>query len=165
MEFFEVINKRQSIRSFNSLKQIPDGFLEKIVDAARLAPTARNEQPWEFICIKSKSSLEKLSQILDHGKFIKEASTAIVVVSKDTKYYLEDGCAATENILLAAAGLGLGGCWIAGDKKAYAQEVLNFLNIPSGFKLVSILALGYPKQDENKAAKRPLKEIIHYEQF
>ncbi|MCF7887350.1 MAG: nitroreductase family protein, partial [Candidatus Omnitrophica bacterium] len=118
MDFWEVVKKRISVREYSD-QQIDQEKLKKIVDAAHLAPTARGEELWEFIVVTDKKALEDLGDITDHGKFLKGAVAGIVVLAKDTKYYLEDGSAATENILLAAASLGIGSCWIAGDKKPY----------------------------------------------
>jgi nitroreductase len=88
-----------------------------------------------------------------------------VVFCKETKYYLEDGSAATENILLAAADLGLGACWVAGDKKPYADDVARLLKAPAGTRLISILPIGWPASEARQAKNRPLKEVIHWERF
>jgi nitroreductase len=102
-----------------------------------------------------------------NGKFLAQASACIAVFCSDTKYYLEDGCAATCNILLAATGLGIGSCWIAGDKKDYCPQAADLLNTPAGYRLVSLVALGYPKLENSfyTAKKRELKELIHWEKF
>lgn len=164
MEFLKIIKGRCSSREFSGRK-IREGDIERIIDCARFAPTARGEQPWEFIVVTKKESLKDLAEITDHGKFIKDAAACVAVICRDTKYYLEDGCAATENILLGARALGIGSCWVAGDKKPYAQAVLGYLNIPAGFKLISLIALGYPKNGFNAPAKRPLEELLHREKF
>lgn len=164
MDFWEVIKKRSSIREYSEQK-IEAEKLEKIVDAARLAPTARGEEPWQFITVSDKKRLEGLGDITDHGKFLKSAAAGIVVVAKDTKYYLEDGSAATENILLAATSLGIGSCWIAGDKKDYAVDICKYLNVPSEYKLVSIISLGYPDSEPKPHQKRSVKEVLHQEKF
>ena len=157
---------RRSVRAFRD-KSMPKKQLEKIVDAARFAPTARNVQPWEFVVVTDKNKLTELANLAENGRFIAQAAACIVVFSTDTKYFLEDGSAATCNILLAATALGIGSCWVAGDKKPYCQEVNTLLNAPLGMKLISIVALGYP-QNKNVfkvMAKRELKELIHWEKF
>jgi len=164
MESIDAIKARHSSRSFLS-RPIPRDSIEKIADCGRLAPTARKEEPWEFIVITGKEALRKLAGLTDHGTFIQSAACAIVVCCRDTKYYLEDGCAATENMLVAAASLGIGSCWVAGDKKPYCGAVLALLNVPSAFKLISIIALGYPTSKEEVLEKRPLKEVLHWERF
>jgi nitroreductase len=88
----------------------------------------------------------------------------VVVLCRDTKYYLEDGSAATENILLAARAHGLGSCWVAGDKKPYAAEICRLVGAPSGYKLISLIPLGYPAETPRKS-KRPLSDVLHWEEY
>lgn len=166
MDAIEMIKLRRSIREFND-KPIARELIEKIIDAARFAPTARNIQPWEFVAVTKADTLSKIADITEHGKFIAQAKCCIAVFSGDTKYYLEDGCAATQNILLAAATLGIGSCWVAGDKKPYSGQIASLLSVSGSFKLVSLTALGYPLSvDSFKVAeKRPLKELLHWEKF
>jgi len=164
METFDSIAKRASIRGYQS-RPIPKNLLEKLVDAGRRAPTARCVEPWEFIIVTRKEILQKLAQVATSGSFIKDATACIAVFCRETKYYLEDGCAATENILLAAADLGLGACWVAGDKKPYAGEIANLLGVPSDFKLISLISLGWPEQKTEQAKNRKLDDVIHWERF
>jgi len=169
MQFIKLVKKRYSCRNFLS-KPIHKKLIEKIIEAARWAPTARNIQPWEFIVITEREKLKKLGELaMPNGLFIADAGCCIAVFCKDTKYYLEDGCAATENILLASAELGLGSCWVAGDKKPYVEEIKKMLNVGADFKLVSLVALGHPKDKKAFAntnrQKRPLKKLIHWEVF
>lgn len=164
METFDSISKRASVRIYQS-KSIPKALLEKLVDAGRRAPSARAVEPWEFVVIQNKETLRKLGEIATSGSFIQEAASCIVVFCKDTKYYLEDGSAATENILLAARDLGLGACWVAGDKKPYAGEVSKFLGAPRDLKLVSLISLGWPKQEVEQVKVRELEDVIHWEKF
>jgi len=166
MEALEAIKARRSIREYQD-KAISKGLLEQIVDAGRFAPTARNIQPWEFIVITNPDTLKRLAGLAENGRFIAQAKAAIAVFCNDTKYYLEDGCAATVNIMLAAAAWGIGSCWVAGDKKPYCSEVANLLGVPASFKLTSLVSLGYPKSKDSFAIadKRSLKELIHWEKF
>src|SRR5512135_3275956 len=120
METLECIARRLSVREY-SPKAIPRDVLEKLVDAGRRAPSARAVEPWEFVVVTNKDMLLKLGQLATNGSFLKEAAACIAVFCLDTKYYLEDGCAATENILLAATDAGVGSCWVAGDKKPYCN--------------------------------------------
>jgi nitroreductase len=166
MEALEIIKKRRSIREYKD-KSIPRDIIERIIDAGRFAATARNVQPWEFIVVTQAASLEKIASLAENGRFIVQAKACIAVFCSDTKYYLEDGCAATENILLAAASLGIGSCWVAGDKKPYAADIGSLLKVPVSFKLVSLIALGYPKLEGSfrSTQKRGLQELLHWEKF
>ncbi|MBL7157858.1 MAG: nitroreductase family protein [Candidatus Omnitrophica bacterium] len=164
METFDSISKRVSIREYKS-KPIEKTLLEKLVDAGRRAPTARAVEPWEFVVVENKETLKKLGEIANTGSFIKDAAGCIAVFSKDTKYYLEDGSAATENILLACADLGIGACWVAGDKKPYVGEVSRLLGAPSDLRLVSLVSLGWPKEKTEQVKNRKLKDVIHWDKF
>lgn len=159
----DLLKKRISVRKYEE-RPIEREKLENIIDAARLAPTARNEQPWEFVVVTEKSMLEKLAGLTDYGRFIRQAPACIIVFCRDTKYYLEDGSAATTYILLAATEQGLGSCWVAGDKKPYADDIRRTLNVPEGYKLVSLVSLGYSAEYHPKE-KRSLAEVIHWEKY
>jgi nitroreductase len=166
VDFAGIIQRRRSVREF-SKQAISRKELEKIVDAARFAPTARNVQPWEFVVVTDHAVLLKVAALADNGKFIADAAACIAVFCSDTKYYLEDGVAATENILLMATALGIGSCWVAGDKKPYCSTVADLLHVPSTYKLVSLIALGYPQDKDalRPAEKRTLQELIHWDHF
>lgn len=164
MDALAAIANRHSIRKFKP-SPIPKDVLEKIVDAGRLAPTARNVQPWEFIVVTDRKRLVQIAEISDTGKFIADAGACIAVVCQTTKYYLEDGCAATENILVAATALGVQSCWVAGDKKAYCQNILALLGVPPKYNLVSLLALGYSDGEPKSYMKRSLEKVLHWETF
>jgi nitroreductase len=166
MDAREAIHLRRSIRAYTD-KPITKEALETIVDAARFAPTARGVQPWEFIVITKQETLKRIGELAENGKFVANAPACIAVYCLDTKYYLEDGCAATQNILLASTSLGIGSCWVAGDKKPYCSQISDLLNVPSTFKLVSMIALGYPESGNafRITEKRSLNEVIHREKF
>jgi len=164
MDALEAIKNRYSVREFKD-KPVSKDLIEIIVDCGRLAPTARKEEPWEFIVVTEKNKLRELADITDHGKFIVSSAFAIAVFCRETKYYLEDGCAATENMLVAAASLAVGSCWVAGDKKEYCGKVAESLSVPEGLKLVSLIAFGYPKEGQAAIEKRPLKAVLHWQKF
>ncbi|MFH0738711.1 MAG: nitroreductase family protein [Candidatus Omnitrophota bacterium] len=164
MQTQEALKNRRSCRIFNS-EPIPQELITQIIEVARLAPSAINIQPWEFVVITNKETLHELASLTDHGRFISGASACIAVFCKDGKYYLEDGCAATENILIAAQDLGLGSCWVAGDKKDYNDKIRELLGAPVDMKLVSLIPLGYTDGPARTPPKRPLKELLHWEKF
>ncbi|HNV85676.1 MAG TPA: nitroreductase family protein [Candidatus Omnitrophota bacterium] len=164
METRDSISSRASVREYQG-KAIEKKLLEALVDAGRRAPTARAVEPWEFVVVTEKPALVRLGEVATTGEFIKQASACIAVFCRETKYYLEDGCAATENILLAAADFGLGACWVAGDKKPYAERVGRLLGVPADCKLVSLISLGWPAGEVKQAKNRPLKDVLHWEKF
>ncbi|MFA5975989.1 MAG: nitroreductase family protein [Elusimicrobiota bacterium] len=160
----QAIAERHSTRSFDG-RAIPKEMLEKIVDAGRLATTARNEQPWEFVVVTDPKRRQEVAAITEYGKFIAQAAACVAVFCRQTKYYLEDGCAATENILIAAAALGVQSCWVAGDKKTYTTDIAKLLQVPDGYNLVSLIALGYEASPVTRPPKRPLPDVLHWEKF
>ena len=163
MDVIEAIEARRSIRQFKP-DTVSQALLSEVVNAGRLAPTARNVQPWEFVVVTDAATLGALGALADHGKFIADAPACVVVLSKDTKYYLEDGAAATTSMLIAATGLGLAACWVAGDKKRYQPAVLERIGAPSGFRLISLIALGY-SDERPSPAKRTLDDVLHWEKY
>lgn len=164
MDTFDALALRSSVRAY-APKKIDRGDLEKLVDAGRRAPTARAVEPWEFVVVTDKNVLSELGRIADHGPFIKDSAACIAVFCDNTKYYLEDGSAATENILIAAAAMGLGACWVAGDKKPYAPEVSSLLGVPPEMKLISLIPLGWPAKEQKQLKKRELSSVLHWEKF
>ncbi|MFA6216752.1 MAG: nitroreductase family protein [Candidatus Omnitrophota bacterium] len=164
METIACIANRVSIREYNA-SPLSREVLEMLVDCGRRAPTARAVEPWHFVVVTAKECLIKLASLAPTGGFLRDAAACIVVFCQDTKYYLEDGCAATENILLAAADQGLGACWIAGDKKEFAPEVSLLLDAPDHMKLVSLISLGYPLKGRKQSKKLSLQDVLHWEKF
>jgi len=163
MDAIEVLKTRRSVRAYTP-GPVPRRIIEDVVDCGRLAATAINIQPWEFVVVTDPEVLRRIAETTDYGKFIADAPVCVVVLCRDTKYYLEDGSAATENILLAARAHGLGSCWVAGDKKPYAREICRLVRAPQGYKLVSLIPIGYPAESPEKA-KRPLSDVLHWEKY
>ncbi len=163
MDAIEALKTRRSIRSFTN-EPVPEEIIEDLINCGRMAATARNVQPWEFVVISDPDRRARLAKVATTGPFIAEAPLCIVVLCADTKYYLEDGCAATQNLLVAAHAHGLGSCWVAGDKKEYAAEVLSILEAPVNYKLVSLVAIGYTAET-SRAMKRSPSELTHRETF
>lgn len=159
-----IFSGRRSVRKYKQ-GDISKTLLEEAVWAAAQAPTARNVQPWEFVVITQQSRLKELSVLVSpNGAFLENASACIVVFCHDTKYYLEDGCAATTQALLALSLAGFGACWIAGDKKEYAQIIGIFLGAAPDLKLISLISVGRPAETP-APQKRGLRELIHWEKF
>lgn len=162
--FNGIFYRRRSIRKFKK-SRISKKVLLEVVRAASLAPTARNVQPWEFIAVTDASRLTELSRIVSpNGIFLESAAACVIIFCRDTRYYLEDGCAATTQALLAVSMAGWGGCWIAGDKKDYAEAVKSFCGMGPGFKLISLVAIGKPGE-KPKPYKRELEKMVHWEHF
>jgi len=153
MDFFDVLKGRRSIRKYKN-EAIDRQTLETIVEAGKYGASARAEYPWRFIIVDDHARLKELADIIgNNGRFIAEAAAAIVIVSADAKYYLEDCSAAAQNIINAAYAMGIGTCWVAGDKKDYVPHILKFVNAPAGYKLICTIACGIP--DEKPVKTKP----------
>ena len=173
MDLFEAIKTRRSIRAFTR-EEISDREIEKILDAARWAPSAGNIQPWIFVVVKDPGTKRRLSEAALNQFFIEEAPVVIVVCADQERsrrgygsrganlYCIQDTAAATQNILLAAHALGLGACWVGAFNE---EEVRLILKIPRGIRPVAIVPIGHPAEKPGTIFKRPLSEVIRRKTF
>jgi nitroreductase len=159
MDAIEAIKARRSVRSYSGEK-IPEDIISDIIDCARLAPTAGNVQPWLIVAVTDRQVGKRIGRLADHGGFIGDAPACFMVFCRsDEKYYLEDGCAATMNIIMACTGYGIGTCWVAGDKKAYADRARDIAGVDKSYTLVSLVAAGYAKEDAGRPHKKPAADV------
>ena len=159
-----IIKSRHSVRNFKT-DPVNDLVIKDALECAARAPTAKNLQPWLFGVIKNKDLLGRIGQTTDNGKFISEAPLCIAVFGeKKEKYYLEDCCAATENLILALQAHGINSCWVAGEKKPYVETLRKLLGVPEKYTLVSLVPAGYPSE-MTIATKKEMKHIVFFEEF
>jgi nitroreductase len=159
-----VIKSRHSVRKFKS-DPVGDLVIADVLECAAHAPTAMNIQPWLFGVIKDKNTLSKIAGLTDNGKFIADCPLCFTVFGeKKQKYYLEDCCAATENLILALQAYGVSSCWVAGEKKPYVEAVRKLLNVPEGYTLVSLVAAGN-LADITITQKKDMKHVTFFEIF
>jgi len=155
MDVFEAIKVRRSIRKYKP-ELIPDAKLEIILDAARLAPSAANRQPWRFVVVQNADRKKTLAEVADNQTFMNDAAAIVVAVGDpevSTRWHEKDTMIALEHMVLAATALGYGTCWIgAFDEDA----VKRLLKIPTKMKVVALLPIGVPGE---KPASRPRKAI------
>ena len=173
MDVFEAIKKRRSVRAYTS-EEVSEEDVEKLLEAARRAPSAGNIQPWEFVIVTHAETKRKLSDAALHQTFIEEAPVVIVVCadvarsswgygSRGTNLYcLQDTAAAIENMLLAAQALGLATCWVGAFRE---DDVAKVVNTPRNVRPVAIVPVGSPAEKPRARPKRSLREIVHYEKF
>jgi nitroreductase len=161
MEALEAIQKRRSVRKFTG-DIVPRTDLEKIVDAGRLAATGSNRQPWEFIVVTDAEMLDKLTVV---GKWMRKAGAIIVVVLDPySRWWLEDGSAAIENMLVASTALGYGSCWVEGDALPREEEFKTLLFIPKGKRLLALVPVGV-SEEAPTVEKRPLESVLHWQVY
>jgi nitroreductase len=159
----EALQTRRSIRTY-AAQPVERRTIEELVDCARQAPTAMNDQPWDFVVVTSKEALASIPPMLGHGEFIANAAFAVLVLSRPATCSLEDCCAATENLISAAWAHGIGSCWVAGHGQAYAPVVAKAFGASEDRGLVAIVSFGYPAETP-VVEKRPLSDVLHWERF
>jgi len=161
MDTFEAIEKRRSVRQYTG-EPVPKKDLEKIIDAGRLAASGSNKQPWEFIVITEAEMINKLKVA---ALWMDRAAAIIaVVMDPSSRWWLEDGSAATQNILLASTALGYGSCWLEGYTLPREEEFKGILGIPKEKKLLTLIPIGVPVQWPKKE-KKPLDMVLHWEKY
>ncbi len=158
MSAYETILKRRSIRAYRKSELTKEQLL-KLLNAARMAPSARNLQPWHFIVVLDEELKRKMVPICRNQKFVGDAACLIVGladVEASPKWSKVDVTIALEHIVLVAQELGLGTCWIGAFEE---NEVKKLLKIPDKFKIVAIISIGYPAEQPPQKPRKPLKEI------
>jgi nitroreductase len=159
----EVLRKRRSVRAYTD-QPVAREVIEEILDCARLAPTAMNAQPWDFVVVTGREELARIPPLLGHAEFVAQAAFAVLVLSRPAQYAVEDCCAATENLLIAAAAHGLGACWVAGSQQVYGPAVVKAFGAPEDRGLVAIVSVGWPGEAP-VVEKRELCDVVHWERF
>ena len=161
MDTLETIRRRRSIRHFTG-DRVPKADLETIVDAGRLAATGNNRQPWDFIVVTERIVIAQLGS---SGAWIRQASAVIVVVmDPGSRWWIEDGAAAIENMLLASTALGYGACWVEGDALPHEEEIKAMLGIPPGKRVMALIPIGVTAETP-APIKRPLESVLHWEKY
>ncbi len=169
MEFKETISKRQSIREYED-KPVPQDKLNRVLEAARLAPSGSNRQPWKFIVVKDSQRRRELAQAANQQTFVGQAPVIIAAVATNPDRimscgipsYAVDLAIAITQMTLAAVDEGLGTCWIG----AFSQDkVRETLGVPAKYKVVTVLPVGYPKRESMTKMRKSLEEVVCYEKF
>lgn len=161
-ERLNLLFKRRSIRNFTG-QPITDADLRSLLEAGMAAPSASNRRPWHFVVTRDPKDLEALSQRHPYAKMLPKASVAIAVCGDPaiSSWWVQDCSAATENILVAAAGLGLGGVWLGCHGAPEREKAIRgVLGIPSNIGVLSLLAIGVPAE-EREARTQYDPERIH----
>jgi len=169
MELMAVIAKRESVRSYED-RPVPEDKLLKVLEAARLAPSASNRQRCKFIVVRDEKRRQALSLATGGQAHVAGAPVVIAAVSTMPEYvmrcevpaYAVDLAIAVDHMTLVAADEGLGTCWIGAFSQEEARTVLG---VPDNYKVVILLPLGYPRQERREKIRKPLDEIVCYETF
>jgi nitroreductase len=171
MKVLEAIRKRRSVRKYKE-DPIPEEALLRVLEAARLAPSGKNFQPWKFIIVKDKVLKEKLALASAGQFFIAKAPIIIVGCGFPDKCYARlgrymkswsvDVTIALEHLILQAQEEGLGTCWIGSFEE---EEVKAILDVPEEVKVLALTPLGYPEEIPPSRGRKSLDEIISYDRY
>ncbi|HOC03714.1 MAG TPA: nitroreductase family protein [Candidatus Ratteibacteria bacterium] len=169
MEFEDLIAKRYSVRAYSN-RPIEDYKLNRILNAARLAPSAANKQPYKIIVIHTEGRKDDLKRIYSAEWFVQAPIVLAICgimseawVRKDGKNHVDVDCAiAMDHIILAATNLGFGTCWICAFDP---QEAKRILGIPMGVEPVAFTPLGYPSDTPVEKKRKSIDMIVCYEKW
>jgi len=162
MSIFDTIKDRRSVRTYKG-ERIPKDKLEKLLEAARLAPSAGNGQSWKFIVIESEQIKNQLVAASNNQAFVGTASHIIAGIGDpDKKWHQVDLAIALEHIVLGAVELELGTCWIGAFNE---NEVNKILKIPQDKKIVALLTVGIPAESPAARPRKALEEIVAYNEY
>ncbi len=167
----DIILNRRSIRRYKD-QPVEEEKIDKLIRAAMQAPSAANQQPWEFIIVRDKDILNKLAGISDYSKMIADAPLAIVVLGNEDRMRLrhhweQDLAAATQNILLEAAFLELGAVWLGvAPMEERMDYVSDIFGLDKKLRPFTVIPIGYPDQgQENKFVDRYDSSRVHYDKY
>ena len=153
MDVFEAIFGRRSIRRYTQ-EEITENDIETLLKAAMYAPSAVNKQPWHFIVFRNRKTVEKIIAVHPNARMLQQADAAILVcwdelLEHDAGFGPVDCAAATQNILLAAHGLGLGAVWVGIYPRIQRIEALHkIFELPEHIKPFSVISLGHPAEQK-----------------
>lgn len=167
----EAIFTRRSVRSYQN-QPVEQAKVIQLLKAAMQAPSAGNQQPWEFIVVQDSKMLERLSKMSPYTKLIAAAPLAIIVVANEKRLrypenWQQDLGAATQNLLLEAVELGLGAVWMsAAPLEERTNYITELFTLESNIKPYCVVAIGYPQDGKgNTFIDRFDETRIHYEQY
>jgi len=169
MEFYEVLRTRRSVRKYKTTPVDP-AALDRLLDAARTAPSAANRQPWHFIVVADASARQALGKTYPRDWFgsapvliVVCAEPAAAWVRRDGKNYADvDISIAFEHLVLAAAAEGLGTCWIGAFDPAGVRRVLG---LPDGIEPVAMTPVGYPDDAPRPTSRKSMAEVVRRDRW
>jgi nitroreductase len=166
MDFQELAKRRYSVRSYESTP-VEEEKLQKVLEAAILAPTAANRQPFRLIVVRTAGRERDLKRVYARDWFVQAPLVVCACAVRDESWVRRDGknyadvdtTIAFDHLILAARDLGLGTCWIAAFDPAAARQVLN---LPAELDPIAFTPLGYPADEWRPKKRRPASELVQY---
>ncbi|NJN94947.1 MAG: nitroreductase [Anaerolineales bacterium] len=163
MEIFEAVQTVLAVRSYQATP-LPAEAVRRIVEAGRLTGSSMNGQPWHFVVVENRETLQKLGALAQSGPYIAQAPLAIVVAIDKTQYAVSDASRAIQSMILTAWSEGIGSNWVG---FLGLGEVKSLLGIPAELDIIGMLPFGYPTQagGQGKKRRKSLAEVAHRERF
>lgn len=163
----QAIKNRHSHRSFKD-REVEEEKLEEILKAAAYSPSARHAYPWSLVVVRDEETRKKLSEVTPYAGFIAESPVAVVVASEETNEWVEDCSIAAEHLQLEATEQGLGACWAhvrehKGKEGDAEETVRELLSLPEDYRVLCMIAIGYPSKEKPPHSESELKEREIYE--
>jgi nitroreductase len=174
MDFFQVVNNRRSIRSFQKYQEIPEEDILKILETAVKAPSAGNRQSWDFILVTKQDIKKALAKTAFSQTFLAKAPIVVVVCANKNRsaqvygrrgrdlYCIQDTAAAIQTMLLTITALGYGSCWVGAFDET---SVTTILEIPDEIRPIALLPIGVPKRHPKATNRIPIIDLIHHEKY
>lgn len=167
MDVFEAVKERRSVRSWED-REVEEQKLAQVLEAGRLAPSARNLQEWKFVVVRDDELRGRLVDAAHGQQFVGDAPVVIVACAVEHDHimacghpsHLIDVAIAIDHMTLAARELGLGTCWIGAFDQQKVREVLG---IPGSVEVIELLPLGYPSAWPGPRPRKPLDEAVCYD--
>lgn len=170
MDVYEAISVRKSVRAFED-KDVPEAILVRLLEAARLAPSAANRQEWRFVVVRDGATRKQLAEAAMGQKFVGEAPVVLACCAETDEHvmpcghqsYPIDVAIAIDHLTLCAASEGLGTCWIGAFDEGRVKDILG---IPPDVRVVQLLPVGYPSAPSAvEKNRRSLQDIVKYERW
>jgi nitroreductase len=163
MDVFDCIQSYRAVRSFRP-DPIPEAVLKKILHAGRQAHSQRNRQPWRFVVIQHRETLQQIGALASSGPYIADAPLAIALTIEGAKNPYIDATRAAECLMLAAWSEGIGSCWVGGMDR---PKIKSLLGIPEEAELITVLPFGYPTEEEKnkKKVRKRLSAVAYRERY
>lgn len=169
MDVYEAIGRRRSIRKYQPRK-VENDKLDRVLEAGRLAPSAKNLQEWRFVVVRDEGRRKRLAEAAKGQTFVGEAPVVIAACATVTDYVMTCGqltypidlAIAVDHMTLAATAEGLGTCWIGAF---YEEEVKRILKIPPEVRVVALLPIGYPAEEPSARPRKDRDDIVTFESW
>lgn len=169
MDVYEAVGARRSVRAYRD-KAVPEGVLRRVLDAARLAPSARNRQEWRFIVVRDAEARRRLAAAAKGQKFVAQAPVCLAFCATEDRDVMSCGqkagpidvSIALAYLTLAAAAEGLGTCWLGAFHEQEAKEILG---VPPEARVVALCPLGYPAESPGARPRKSFEEVVSFDRW